>query len=73
MKSGDIVVMMSDGCVSDDEDSMWLTQMLCETKVGEDSEAFADNLRDKILYGAKLRAKEKNVSDDISVGVIIVV
>ena len=73
MKSGDIVVMMSDGCVSDDEDSLWLTQMLCEMKIGDDNEAFADELRDKILYTAKLKATEKNISDDISVGVIIVV
>ena len=77
IESGDVVVMMSDGCTQD-EDCAWLTKLLCELGVSgaipdENIEEFAESLRDKILYTAKTEAYEKNINDDISVGVIVVV
>ena len=73
MEKGDIVVMMSDGCIQDDGDCIWLTRLLCELKTNDDSEAFADEIRDKVMYAAKAEAQAKNINDDISVSVIIVV
>lgn len=73
MESGDIVVMMSDGCIQDDGDCIWLTRLLCEIKIKDDKEELADEIRDKILSTAKSEAQSKGINDDISVGVVIVI
>ena len=77
MESGDVIVMMSDGCAQN-EDCIWLTRLLCETELSgdgykENGEGIAESLRDKILYTAKKECEKKNLSDDISVSVIIVI
>ena len=77
MQKGDIVVMISDGCIEDGEECLWLTRMLCEFKIQDDffenGDKIAESLRDSILLGARNERENKDISDDISVSVTIII
>lgn len=77
MQKGDIVVMISDGCIEDGEECLWLTRMLCEFKIQdnffENGDKIAESLRDSILLGARNERENKDISDDISVSVTIII
>lgn len=79
MQSGDIVVMLSDGCTHDEDDCKWLINLLLENKIDdktnlfESGEEMADSLRDSILKTSReMLPKDKN-PDDISASVSIIV
>jgi serine phosphatase RsbU (regulator of sigma subunit) len=76
-KSGDIIVMMSDGCCPDSEDCPWLVEFLCEYMARKDKNALGNESECEILCQRLLSLAKKNspkdkTQDDISVTVIII-
>ena len=66
-QSGDIIVMMSDGCCPDSEDCAWLVEFLCaytqkkdRNALGKDAEC--EELKDAIL---SLEIQQMNISIDV--------
>lgn len=79
MKSGDLVLMMSDGVCGEGDECEWIIEALCEARLPEspaatlhEGERFASALRDKIFGIAKEKMKQAGRFDDVSLSVVLV-
>ena len=74
-KSGDIIIMMSDGCCPDSEDCPWLVEYLCDymsKRENTTSESECEKLKDSLLSLAVQHFPSAKDRDDISVSVIMI-
>lgn len=74
-KSGDVIVMMSDGCCPDSEDCPWLVEYLCEYMSKKEigiSDQECERLKSTLLSLAVKNCPPDKPRDDISVSVIMV-
>ena len=74
-KSGDIIIMMSDGCCPDSEDCPWLVEYLCEYMSKKEigiSDQECERLKTTLLSLAVKNCPPDKPRDDISVSVIMV-
>jgi stage II sporulation protein E len=75
-RSGDVIVMISDGCSPDSEDCPWLVEYLCACmpfKFDEaDSSSFCERLKDELLDEAVKNYPKGRERDDISVSVTLI-
>lgn len=79
VKEGDVIIMLSDGCTHDEENSRWLIDLLMSkrkemqnAKYGVDMEKAADSLRDLILDTSRKTLPNEKRADDTSVSVVCV-
>ncbi len=79
MKSGDLVLMMSDGICGESDECEWIVETLCDVRLPENAaasfyegERFASALRDKIFDIAKEKMRQANKFDDVSLSVVLV-
>jgi hypothetical protein len=75
-KSGDVIVMISDGCSPDSEDCPWLVEYLCACMPfridGADPSSFCERLKDELLDEAVKNYPDDRERDDISVSVTLI-
>ena len=74
-KSGDVIIMMSDGCCPDSEDCPWLVEYLCEYMSKKEigiSDQECERLKTTLLSLAVKNCPPDKPRDDISVSVIMV-
>ncbi len=75
-KSGDIIIMLSDGCCPDSEECPWLVEYLCDYMSKRDKlesvDGECERIKDSLLKKAVENSPEGKAPDDISVSVIIV-
>ncbi len=76
-RSGDLIVMISDGCCPDSSDCPWLVDYLCsyitrKRKAVEIGGELCEELKDEILREAVKNFPDGRERDDISVSVVLV-
>lgn len=74
-KSGDIIIMMSDGCCPDSEDCPWLVEYLCDymsKRENTTSDSECEKLKDTLLSLALQHFPPDKDRDDISISVIVI-
>lgn len=76
-QSGDMIVMLSDGCCPDSEDCPWLVEFLCKYMEKKDknangTDAECESIKDTLISLAAKNFPNGKERDDISVSVIMI-
>ncbi len=80
MRSGDLVLMMSDGVCGESDECEWIVEMLCGVRLPESAEAclyegekFTSALVEKIMTEAESKMRLSGRRDDISLSAVLIV